>query len=126
MSQAGRQYNRRFFIAMMGYVIAILVSQSLLNTMTGDVARYLVSIIPMFPVGYGLFAYLSFLRQLDELQRRIQLDGLGFSVAITGLITFTLGLLETAGLPMIGMVWVFPMLIGFWGLGTFIANRRYN
>lgn len=126
MTQAARQYNRRFLVAMVGYMVALIVSQSLLNTLTGDALRYLVSIIPMFPVGYGLSAYLSFIRQIDELQRRIQLDGVGFSVVMTGLITFTLGLLETTGLPSIGMVWVFPMLIGFWGIGVCVANRRYS
>ncbi len=127
MTQAARQYTRRFTLAMVGYVITILITQSLLNNMEANsLPSYLVSIIPVIPVGFGMFAFLSYLRTMDELQRRIQLDAVGFSVVLTTIITFTLGMLETAGLPSIGLVWVMPMLIGFWGIGLRFAGKRYE
>jgi VIT1/CCC1 family predicted Fe2+/Mn2+ transporter len=127
MTQATRQYSRRFTLAMVGYVITILVTQSLLNNMEANsVPSYLVSIIPVLPVGFGMFAFLTYLRSMDELQRQIQLDAVGFSVASTSLLSFTLGMLETAGLPSIGLVWVMPMLIAFWGIGLYFAGKRYE
>lgn len=35
-----------------------------------------VALLPVLPIAYGIWAYTSFLRGIDELQRRIQLDGL--------------------------------------------------
>jgi len=127
MTQAARQYTRRFTLAVAGYVITILISQSLLNIMEANtLLSYLISVIPVIPVGFGMFAFLSHLRTMDELQRRIQLDAVGFSVVLTSLISFALGMLETAGLPSIGLVWVMPMLIGFWGIGLRFAGKRYE
>jgi hypothetical protein len=45
-------------------------------------------------------AVLLFLRETDELQRRIQLEALGFAFAAGSLVTFSHGLLQLAGLPL--------------------------
>ncbi len=127
MTQAAHQYTRRFTLAMAAYVFTILITQTMLNSMEANsLPSYLVSVIPVLPVGFGMFAFLTYLRSMDELQRRIQLDAVGFSVVMTAIISFTLGMLETAGLPSIGLVWVLPMLIAFWGIGLYFAGKRYE
>jgi hypothetical protein len=90
------------------------------------VLRYLIALLPVAAIGYGMLAYMRFLRGIDELQQRIQLSGLAFAVGGTGLITAAWGFLELAGLPHLPMVWVFPILVWLWGLGTALAARRYQ
>jgi hypothetical protein len=71
-------------------------------------------------------AFMTYLRQMDEMLRRIELEAFGFSLGLTAIVTFTLGLLENAGLPRFSLVWVFPMIMIFWGIGKAIAGRRYQ
>jgi hypothetical protein len=88
--------------------------------------RYPVALLPVLPVLFGVFALISFVRSIDELQRQIQLEGIAFSLGMTGVITFSLGLLEGTGFPFISMTWVLPMMIALWGIGVAIASRRYQ
>jgi hypothetical protein len=112
---------------MVAYVVLLFISVWLLNNLPeGEWLRYPASVLPVFPIVYGASALLRFIRDIDELQRRIQLDGIAFGFAATAIISMTLGFLENAGLPRVGMIWVFPMLVGFWGIGTYFANRRYR
>jgi hypothetical protein len=65
-------------------------------------------------------------RGLDELQRRIQFEGMAFSFLGTCVITLTWGFLQNAGLPQADVIWVTPLLIALWGIGLGIASRRYQ
>lgn len=122
-----RQYMRRFGIALLGYMGTLAIATYMVNTIAADAWwRYGVAVLPVIPVAYGVWGYMQFLRSLDELQQRIQLEAIGFSLGMTSLVTMTIGFLEVVGLPMIGFIWVFPMIIGFWGIGQFIAQRRYQ
>lgn len=122
-----RQYMRRFGIALLGYMGMLAIAVYVVNTFAGDVWwRYGVAVLPVLPVAYGVWGYMQFLRSLDEFQQRIQLEAIGFSLGMTSLVTMTIGFLEVVGLPMIGFIWVFPMIIAFWGIGQVIAQRRYQ
>lgn len=121
-----RQYRREFLIAMGAYVILLIISISVLPGMGDNPLRYGVAVLPAIPILFGMFAYIRYVQHIDELRRRIQLEALAFSVGVTGLLTFALGLLENVGGPRISLVWVFPALVFFWGIGSFLANRRYQ
>ena len=69
---------------------------------------------------------MRFFHNMDELQRRIQLEGFAFSFAVTGVVTFSYGCLVNVGFPTISWVYVFPLMIALWGIGTGIATRRYR
>ena len=121
-----RQYRTRFVIGILAYIVLVPVSITLLRGIEGSGLRMVVALLPLLPTLFVVFAFLRYLRGLDELQQRIHLEALGFSLGMTGLITFALGFLENAGGPQVGMIWVFPMMIVFWGVGQFIARRRYG
>jgi hypothetical protein len=68
-------------------------------------------------------------RGMDELARRIQLEGLVFAFPIALLIVFTAGLLDLAGFHG-EQNWDLPrlwplMLLPYWG-GIALAHRRYS
>ncbi|MEZ4832608.1 MAG: hypothetical protein R2873_11535 [Caldilineaceae bacterium] len=87
--------------------------------------QVVLAVLPVVPLLFALRAFLRFLSRIDELQQRIQPKRLGCRPA-AGLVTITVGFLENAGLPQPSWIWVFPMLIAFWGIGTAIAGRRYQ
>lgn len=126
VNQNARQYMGRFSIAIVGYVLFLLGSVMLLGRIDSQPLQIIIAILPMIPVSYGMWAYMQWVHNLDELQQRIQLEAIAFSLGMTGIITFTIGFLEGVGIPQIGLIWVFPMIIMFWGVGQFIAMRRYE
>ncbi len=121
-----RRYTVRFIASMVAYALLLPVCIRLMQGAGDSPARYLLALLPVVPVAYGLLAFIRFLREMDELQRRIQFEAFGFSLGCTALATFTLGFLERAGFPQISMVWVLPMMIAFWGIGSALASRRYR
>jgi hypothetical protein len=127
MSQAAasRAYAREFGISMAAYVIAVSVTVRL----TPDVdpaLRVPFVLIPLIPSAFALRAYLRFLGRMDELGRRIQLEALAIGFGAAGILTFAYGFLENAGFPQLSYVWVFPVMMIFWGIGGAIATRRYQ
>ena len=125
MTPASKSYPREFGTAMTAYVV-MLVGVVWLLPLLGAPWRYLLAVLPALPVGLGVAAFIRFLTRMDEMHQRIQLAGLAFAMGATGLITFIYGLLEIAGLPHLSWVWIFPAMIVLWGLGTALANRRYQ
>lgn len=127
MSQVSNAYMRRMMIAAIGYTVLIIATRLLLR---GDMADSpfapVIALLPILPVLFGVFALMSFVRSIDELQQKIQLEGMAFSLGVTGIITFALGLVEGTGIPQIGMIWVLPMMCALWGIGVAIATRRYQ
>jgi hypothetical protein len=126
MNHVGRRYAIELGASMVAYTITLAVALTVLRLETPTLLRYLVVLLPVAAVLYGMLAYMHFLRGIDELQQRIQLHGLAFTVGGTGLITIAWGFLELAGLPRLSTIWIFPILIWLWGLGTALAARRYQ
>ena len=126
VTQAGKQYRRAFIGAMLVYSLVLVIAVSIVNRIGDSPWRFPVILLPVIPLLVALWAFLRYLRQLDELQRRIQFEGFAFSLGMTAFVTVTLGFLERVGFPQIGMIWVAPMLIAFWGIGVSLAARRYR
>ncbi len=119
-------YMRRFAITMTGYIVFLFGSIYLLERVESQVLSVIIAMLPMIPVFYGMWAYMQWVRNLDEFQQRIQFEAIAFSLGMTGMVTFTIGFLENAGIPQPGLIWIFPMIIMFWQIGLFIATRRYE
>src|SRR5215469_6537320 len=107
------------------YVVVEPLSIWLLKGREQSPLRYLIAVLPVIPSAFALWAALRFFRSLDELQRRIQFEGLAFSFLATCLLTLTWGFLQNAGLPHADVIWVPTVLIILWGVGLGIASRRY-
>ena len=91
--------------------------------------RVALVILPLIPsLGY-MFCVVRMLRRVDELQRRIQLEAIGFAFAATVILAMTVDLLEQAKLlPAIHWGWsglVVAMAL-LWGVGNVMASRRYR
>jgi hypothetical protein len=90
-------------------------------------AIILIALAPLLPALLMLRAYVVFLNGIDEFQRRIQTDAILISAAVVGFGSFAYGFLEEwAGFPHLPLIWVFPALIGLWGLAACIVRLRYK
>jgi hypothetical protein len=96
----------------------------------GSLSRWAVigvALAPLLPALLMLRAYAIFLNRIDEFQRRIQTDAILISAAVVGFGSFAYGFLEEwAGFPHLPLIWVFPALIGIWGLAACIVRLRYK
>lgn len=123
--RTARQYLKEFGASMLAYVIVLPVSLNVIQTHPEASWRFAVALAPVIPLVFALLAFIRFFRNIDELQQRIQLEALACAVGVTIIVTISYGFLENVGFQHIGVIWVTPLLIAFWGIGTAIASRRY-
>jgi hypothetical protein len=126
MDTNARRYRKEFLSSMAAYAAMLPLSIWLLKGHEHSPWRYLVGLLPVVPSALAVWAVIRFFRGLDELQRRIQFEGLAFSFLATCLITLTWGFLQNAGLPHADVIWVTPLLVMLWGVGICVASRRYQ
>ena len=125
---AHRRYLIRFVIAMAAYVALILWSvYTLKHNSPPQPWLAIIAGLPALPilgVGAALYFYLN---DLDELQRRIQIEALAFGCSITVLIALSYGFLEeNGGLPHLPTIWYFVIASMLWGIGVHISKRRHE
>jgi hypothetical protein len=123
-----RRNNRRFTGWCLAWAAALIGATWIVDSydsVVGPIA-WLVALSPnIFAIG-ALVAYLRFLRMADEMQRRIQIEGLAIGFG-TGWI-FTIGylVLQTAGAPAIPLSAIILVMTAGWIVGNIIAVRHYR
>ena len=122
---ATRRYGLEFGGAMLAYMIVLVVALQLIEANPHAPWRIAVAVAPVVPTCFALLAFIRALGRMDELQRRIQLDAVGFAFGATAIITFTYGFLEIVGFPSVSFIWVLPLMVALWGVASAIAARRY-
>lgn len=126
MSTDKKRFLKAFGTSMAGYTAMVPVSIWLLKGHEHSALRFLFAVLPVFPSAFAMCATIRFVRSLDELQRRIHLEGMAFSFLGTCLISLTWGFLQDAGLPHADVIWVPLLLVLLWAVGLNIARRRYQ
>jgi hypothetical protein len=121
-----RRYLKGFLLNAAAYAVLLIVSLSVLRVLPHGPWRFAVALAPMIPMFFLLRVYVRYLRQIDELQRQILLEGLGFAFAGTALITLGYGSLQAVGFPELSWFLVWPIMSVLWGIGHSIAARRYR
>ncbi len=120
------RYFKEFFAALLAYMVALMLSVTLLAHVESQMLRPILALLPMVPGFAMCWIVLRQLRRVDELQRRIQLEAMGFAFAGTALVTFSYGFLEIAGYERLSMFLIWPLMAILWIAGTIIGNRRYR
>jgi hypothetical protein len=126
--RVGRRYMREMAIASVLYTAFVFAGAYAIRYL--DLPQWLVicaALAPLIPALMMLRAYATFLNGIDEFQRRIQTDSILISAAVVGFGSFAYGFLEEwADFPHLPLIWVFPALIGVWGLAACIVRLRYK
>ncbi|MBP6533526.1 MAG: hypothetical protein KA218_00555 [Arenimonas sp.] len=133
MKQALKRYNHRMLVTMSLYVLLVFTSVWILRYSADGwpvFAKALLAVSPVVPVAYFGKAFVVYLNECDELMRRIELEAIGLSSLVVGLLFLSLGFLGRAKVIALDgvtvAVWVFPLLCGFYGLTKWFASRRYR
>lgn len=127
---AGRRYLRALWPALIGYTLTLFASIFLIKRGIESVPlRALVAVLPVLPIGMMMLAALRYLREIDELQRRIETDAIGVASLLVSLLYFAGGMLQKAKVidldAGVAMIWVFPLLCATYGIAKMIVTRRY-
>jgi hypothetical protein len=109
----------QFGFAGLAYLMFLVGSVTVVAANPSAGWRYWVAALPLIPAAVVVFLVVRQLGRLDELQKRTQMQALGFALAVTGLVTFGYGFLEGAGLPRMSVSLVLPLMAFFWALGVF-------
>ena len=121
---------RRLFSLLGGltaYVAMLFLSQKLLaGGIESHTARIMITLSPMLPTLFICGAVMRSIRQLDELQRKLQFEALAFAFAGTALITFGYGFLEGTGFPKLSMFVVWPLMATIWCIGVILGRLRFR
>ncbi len=73
-----------------------------------------------------IVSYMRFLRDADELMRKIQLDAIALALGGCFVAGFTLILLGGAGVVRAGIVWVLVVTSAIYVLSVLIGIRRFG
>ena len=115
-----------FGLAMLAYLMVLVGALVVVQANPAAAWRYFVVVLPVAPAAFVIWLFLRALARLDELQKRIQMQALGFSLGGTALLTFGYGFLEGVGLPQLSWTYVLPLMAVLWGLGAAIFSWRYR
>jgi hypothetical protein len=89
----------------------------------------LVALLPALLVLWVMRAFVRYVRDSDELQRRIELESGAVAALLVSAGYLGAGFLQTAELiavpAKVAMLWVFPLLCLFYGIVRTINGRRY-
>ena len=113
-------------LALLAYMMFLVGSVTVLRGNPGAPWRYVVAVIPVAPIALFLYLVTRRIARLDELQRRIQTEALGFATGATALITFAYGFLEGVGMPHLNWTYILPLMAALWAVGTGIFTFRYR
>ena len=123
------RYLREFLPAMAGYVVTLFLSVWLLKRVDEPGLRALVALLPVPSIGLALRAIIRYIRDVDELQQRIELEAVSFAAAFVSMVYVTGGFLQLAKVidipSAVAMIWVFPLICASYGLAKLVVARRY-
>ena len=128
---AARRYMRALWPLMIGYSLALFASVWLLKRGIDSTAlRARLALLPAIPLALLLPVGMRYLREIDELQRRIETEAIGFAAVLVSLLYFAGGMLQKAKVIALdagmAMIWVFPMTMLVYAVAKYIAVRRYR
>jgi hypothetical protein len=121
-----RRYVIEFGASMAAYVVVLVISVLLIESQPHAAWRIPVALAPLIPTGFALAAFLRYLHDADEMQQRLQLEAIGFSFGATGMLTFAYGFLQNVGFPALSWIYILPLMIALWGIGSGVAAARYR
>jgi hypothetical protein len=83
-------------------------------------------LLPILPAALATWAFLSMIREADELERRVNYQALAFAFVVTFSASLAWSMLEDLGLPRISSFYWWLVLAISWGIGLTIYSRKYR
>ena len=130
IEQTRRVYGTRLLIRGLLWASVYMLSRGLLELLAAPpAARIAIALLPTPFFVYYLWTWMKGVSEMDELQRRIELEALGFAFPATLVFLTTLGLIEVAmtldpGNFSLRNTWLMMPLLYY--IGLWRAKRRYQ
>ena len=116
----------QFGLAILAYLMFLVGAVVVVQANHDESYVIEIAALPLVPAAIVIWLTVRSLSRLDEVQKRLQMQALGFSMAATALVTFGYGFLEGAGLPHLNWTLVLPLMTMLWGLGLGVLALRYR
>lgn len=124
MNKKHARYLVELFAVITLYGIVLAASIGLSKTHPDSPLRAVIAVAPMLPALLLPAVVVRYLRRVDELQRQIQLEALGFAFAGTVVLTtFGYGFLEYAGFPRLSWFAIWPIMGALRIIGSFVSRE---
>lgn len=124
-----RRYYREFAPPMAAYVVVMMGWKRVLAAIDATWLRVVVALLPALLIAVTIRALARYVRDSDELQRRIELESVGLAAGLVGAGYVTAAFLQSAKLIAVdaasAMHWVFPSLCLCYGVVRIVITRRY-
>lgn len=115
--------------ALVVWAVLYFGARIVLDMVEPEWLKLAVSLAPLPAFAWFLRDFVRYLRALDELEQRIQLEALAIAFPLTLMLIMTLGLVQVAT-PLSAENWsyrhIWPFLSLFYFAGLTIARRRYQ
>lgn len=125
-----RRYYREFFPPMACYAVVMLIWKRLLDGVDATWLRAAVALLPAVFIALAIRAVTRFVRDSDEMQRRIELESVAISAGLVSMGYMTAGFLQSAKLIAVSgtaaMLMVFPAICMVYGFAKIFIARRYQ
>lgn len=127
MTERDRRNARTANWALALWCVTFLPALFLLRrgSVQGGLASYALAIVPSVLAIVAVLTYIRFLRQADELHRKIQFEALAFGFGAGFVASFGMVLLEEAGLGTFDAGDPFAVMLSCYVVGLFLGTRRY-
>src|SRR5437588_6266870 len=116
----------QFAFVILAFLMVLVGSVTVVEANSDVSWKYVVAAIPIVPAGLVIWLFVRALSRLDEVQKRIQVQALGVSMAATALTTFGYGFLEGVGWPALNGTFILPLMALLWGMGMVVLALRYR
>jgi hypothetical protein len=113
-----------FGSAILAYLMVLAGAVTAVQANPEAAWRYEIAVLPVIPAALVVWLTVRQLARMDEVQKRMQMQAIGFSTVATALLTFAYGFLEAAGLPHLNATLVLPAMAVLWAAGLTFLNLR--
>lgn len=123
-----RRNNRRFTIWCLAWAGTIITATWIIESFDNlpTAATWTIATLPNVFAFLALVSYLRFLRMTDELQRRIQIEGLAVGFGVGWIFAIGYLVMQSAGAPELPVTAMILIMTGGWIAGNLLAIRHYR
>lgn len=117
----------RFNLWMMSWAVSWVAGLVVLRSAwAGNPAlRWGAVALPVAMALAAILAYLRFLRDADELLRKIHLEGMAYGFGVAFVLSTAAPLVERAGAPPLPGSVLWALMVVGWAIGQLVGRRRY-
>jgi hypothetical protein len=114
----------QFFFAVLAFLMVLVGAVTVVEANSELSWKYYVALAPALPAGLVIWLFVRALSRLDDLQKRMQVQAMGFSMAATAIMTFGYGFFEGAGWPQLNGTLILPLMALLWGIAMVVLSVR--